>query len=46
MWAPWKGPGLEHLHLAVNDEFVSADGAIVMGRRSRAVRAGSIGSGE
>lgn len=29
MWAPWEGPGLEHLHLAAEDEAVSAESVII-----------------
>ncbi len=29
MWAPWSGPGLEHLRLSVDDEGVRADGLII-----------------
>jgi uncharacterized protein len=29
MWAPWEGPGLEHLRLIAEDEAVTADSVII-----------------
>jgi hypothetical protein len=29
MWAPWEGPGLEHLHLARTADAIVADGVIL-----------------
>lgn len=29
MWAPWTGPGLEHLHIKQTDEDIIADGLIL-----------------
>ena len=38
MWAPWEGPGLEHLHPATSDGGVVANGLVIgleAGRLSR-----------
>ena len=29
MWAPWEGPGLEHLRLATSEGAVVADGLVI-----------------
>lgn len=38
MWAPWEGPGLEHLHLTQKSDGIMADGLIIGVRDGLPVR--------
>ncbi len=38
MWTPWKGPGIEHLHLRQEAEGIVADGLIIGLREERPFR--------
>ena len=38
MWSPWRGPGLEHLHLLQNNDRIAADGLIIGVKEQAAFR--------
>jgi hypothetical protein len=40
MWAPWEGPGLEHLRLATSDSDIVADGLVIGLEAGRPFRIG------
>ncbi len=40
MWAPWKGPGLEHLRLVASNDGAVANGLVIGLEAGRPLRIG------